>query len=466
MAKKQDNTWRTFLQTALIGVLALSFFGEPPPVVADTGSLKIVTFKVDVTPPVGDPLAYVPNDKVETPIYVSGIVLDDGKTRAVWVSCDYIGIYGEPFVTWTEMIAKQAGTATENVFLHSVHQHDSIRFAPHLNPKEGEDGPLVVNPEYGEKSLKDVAEAIAKAVSGPWQSVGKLLTGETRLGGLAGNRRLVDENGKFAHTRYSGKNPPALQAWPVGKIDPILRTICFESTEGKRIVALHFYATHPMAAYRRNMVGTDVPGRALRHVEESDSSVAQNIYFTGCGGDVTLGKYNLTGDAQSIERLGKRLGEGILNNLKWLEEQPIGPLVVKRVAFEVPFDSTTPSADGITGIQATSQRYFLETIDRWRQSSLARLSVGPKVHLLSFQLNELFVDYQLYAQSLIPEHFLATAAYGNGIYGYIPTRAAFEESGGYETSARACKVTAEIDETLRNALRHCFDEVINGPDIF
>jgi len=458
-------TQNIVLKAALVGVLALAFLSS---VAADSGDakLKIVTFKVDVTPPVGDPLAYVPNDKVETPIYISGIVLDDGNTRAVWVSCDYIGIYGESFVTWTEMIAKQAETAAENVFLHSVHQHDSIRFNPEINPKEDEAGPLAVNPKYCEKSLKDVSEAIAKAVSGPWQSVGKLLTGETRLGGLAGNRRLVDENGKFAHTRYSGKNPPALQAWPVGKIDPILRTICFENTEGKRIVALHFYATHPMAAYRRNMVGTDVPGRALRYVEENDSSVAQNIYFTGCGGDVTLGKYNLTGDIQSIKRLGKRLGEGILNNLRRLEEQPVGALVVKRVAFEVPFDPTILSADGLAGEQAVSRRYFLETIDRWRQSSLARLSIGPKVHLLSFQLNELFVDYQLYAQSLIPEHFLATAAYGNGIYGYIPTRAAFEESGGYETSARACKVTAEIDETLRDALRRCFDEVINGPDIF
>jgi len=446
-----------------MGAILLVFCGQGT---SFAENLKIVTFQVDVTPPIGEPLAYVPNEKVDTPIYVSGVVLDDGNTRAVWVSSDYIYICGESYITWTEMIAKQAGTTVENVFLHSVHQHDSIRWAPQYNPKEGEDGPLVVSPAYCEKSLKDVSDGIAKAVAGPWQSVGRLLTSEERLGGLAGNRRLVDENGRFAHTRFSGKNSPALQAWPVGNIDPILRTVCFENTDGKRIVALHFYATHPMAAYMRKMVSTDVPGRALRHVQENDDSVALNIYFTGCGGNITLGKYNLTGDAESIERLGKRLGEGILRNLRRLEEQPIGPLVVKRVTFEVPFNSSIAPASTYQGEHMQERRYVTETVDLWRQSSVARMSIGPKVHFLSFALGEVFVDYQLYAQSLVPEHFLAAASYGNGVYWYIPTKAAFEENGGYETSDRACIVTPEIDEVLRDALRRCLDEIINGPDVF
>jgi len=452
---------RFFLQVTTMGAIALAIWGQSI-AKAENTNLKIVTFQVDVTPPVGAQLAYVINEKIDTPIYVSGVVLDDGKTRAVWVSCDYIYICGESYNTWTKMIAKQAGTVPDNVFLHSVHQHDSIRWAPEYNPKPGEDGPLVVNPEYCEKSLADVSEAIAKAVAGPWQTVGKLLTAETRLGGLAANRRLVDENGQFAHTRYSGKNPPALQAWPVGKVDPILRTVCFENSEGRRIVALHFYATHPMAAYMRNMVSTDVPGRALRHVQENDDSVGLNIYFTGCGGDVTFGKYNLTGDAQSIDQLGTRLGEGMLRNLQRLEEQPIGTIEVKRVTFEVPFDPALRPAGEYSGEHSQERRYVMETIDLWRQSSLARMSIGPKVHLLSFTLAEVFVDYQLYAQSLIPEHFLGTAAYGNGVYWYIPTRAAFEENGGYETSDRACIVTPEIDAILRDAIRRCLTEVINA----
>ena len=456
---------RTFLQSAAAGTVAIALAEDVSAMqtadAKNSSGLKAVTFKVDVTPPVGATLAYVPNENIETPIYVSGIVLDDGKTRAVWVSCDYLYICGESYNVWTETIAKSADALPENVFHHSVHQHDSIRWAPEYNPQEGEDGPVIVEPEYCEKSLKDVSEAIAKAVAGPWQSVGKLLTSETRVGGLAANRRLVDENGQFAHTRYSGRNSPTVQAWSVGKIDPILRTVCFENTEGQKIVALHFYATHPMAAYRRKMVSTDVPGRALRHVVENDDSVALNIYVSGCGGDVTFGKYNPSG-IEGIELLGKRLGEAILHNLKHLEEQPLGPIDVKRVVVEIPFNPSISPHTEYTGGHASERRYLLKTLDRWRQSTVARMSLGPRVHFLSFAFGEIFVDYQLYAQSLIPEHFLATAAFGNGVYWYIPTKEAFQENGGYETSDLACVVTPEIDGFLREALRKCFAEIVSS----
>lgn len=468
---------RAFLKSTAMGAVALSSLEmnalANESLTSVTGSsanvdpkLKIVTFKVDVTPPPGEPLAYDINEKTDAPIYISGIILDDGVTRIAWVSCDYIYICGESYVIWSKAIAKAAGTTRTNVFLHAVHQHDSIRLAPEYNPKDGEKGPLVVSDEYCEKSLSAVTGAIKKATNGPWQRVVKLLTGETRVGGLAANRRLTDENGKFVHTRFSGKNPPNLQAWPTGKIDPILRTICFEGENGRKIAALHFYATHPMAAYRRKMVGPDVPGWALRYVEKQAGPEMLNVYFTGCGGDITFGKYNITGDAASIELLGKRLGDGILQNLQNLEEKPFGPLEVKRVTFNVPFNPDLKPASAYEGEHAQERRYLMETIDLWRQSTLARLSIGPKIHFLSFELGEVFVDYQLYAQSLIPEHFLATASYGNGVYWYIPTAAAFAEEGGYETSDRACIVTPEIDGILRKSIRDAFSEVIHAQNIF
>jgi len=427
--------------------------------------LKVVTFQVDVTPAIGEQMAYVLNEKVETPIYVSGIVLDDGTTRAVWVSCDYLYLCGEIHVLWTDEIAKSAKVPRDNVFLHSVHLHDSMFMAPGYNPKEDETTRMVVNPKYCDKSLKDVTGAIALAVAGPWQTVGKLLTSETRVGGLASSRRIYDETGRM-RPRLSGVNPPEVQALTTGIIDPILRTVCLENSAGYRIIALHFYASHPQSAYMRRMVSTDVPGRALRHVEENNQSVAQNIYFSGCGADVAFGKYNLTGDLNTIERLGKRLGEGMLRNLQRLEEQPLGPLVVKRVAFDVPFLDVIPLASECPGMRAPERRYFLETIDRWRTSTVAHMSIGPRVHFLSFEAGEVFVDYQLYAQSLIPEHFLATAAFGNGVYLYIPTGAAIAENAGYETGPGECLVKPEMDNALRNALRSCLDDIIKGSDEF
>ena len=58
-----------------------------------------------------------------------------------------------------------------------------------------------------------------------------------------------------------------------------------------------------------------------------------------------------------------------------------------------------------------------------------RLRIGP-VHLL-FLPGEAFVEYQLYAQSLRPDEFVAVAAYGESGPGYICCDAALTE-GGYE----------------------------------
>jgi len=82
-------TRRSFFKSSGLAAAGVVLAAQVSPATAQTETpvlatgLKIVTFKVDVTPPVGEPLAYDPNEKVETPIYVSGIVVDDGKTRAV-----------------------------------------------------------------------------------------------------------------------------------------------------------------------------------------------------------------------------------------------------------------------------------------------------------------------------------------------------------------------------------------------
>ena len=53
------------------------------------------------------------------------------------------------------------------------------------------------------------------------------------------------------------------------------------------------------------------------------------------------------------------------------------------------------------------------------------------------------MEYQLHAQGLVPERFLAVAAYGDCTAHYIPTAAQYDE-GGYEPENGAiCRREAE-----------------------
>lgn len=426
-----------------------------------TGSnLKAVRFRVDVTPPVGERIAYDITEKPGTPIYVSGIVLDDGTTRSAWISCDFIYLCGENVEQWRSSFAKIIGCPSDNIFLHSVHQHDTPLIYPQMY------GPSDVKPpstrpmtsaskSYCDSTLAAVSDTIAKAVAESWTPVAKVYTAEQRVGQLGAARSLVDEKGVCVGVRFSTCRNDKLREWPVGEIDTILRTICFEGKDGKKFVALHFYATHPMASYLRKMVGPDVPGFAVQYAQKHTPEL-MHIYFNGCGGNVTFGKYNLTGDQAAIESLGTRMGKAMLLNLDLLQERPIGPIRFIRSTLDVPFDLKRFNLPNTSLRRKTA----LRTLDHWKKATVTRFSLGPEIHALSIGLGEVCVEYQLYAQSLVPDLFLATAAYVNGVYEYAPLAKVFVE-GGCEASEQYCPVTPEIEPRLKAAIRDVLNDLRN-----
>jgi len=69
---------------------------------------------------------------------------------------------------------------------------------------------------------------------------------------------------------------------------------------------------------------------------------------------------------------------------------------------------------------------------------------------------ELFVEYQLNAQKLRPDLFVAMAAYGDYAPGYIGTEISYTQ-GGYETSARASKVAPTVEGVLMDAIKSLLD---------
>ncbi len=415
---------------------------------------RAVRFKVDVTPPVGAQMAYVINEKVEYPIYVSGIIFEDGKTRVVWASCDFIYICGETVLKWKSAIGQAAGVSPDNVFLHSVHQHDSMFVAPEFNPKPGENGKITIDPKYCEETLTKIVQAVKAAVTGTWTPIIRISTAEQRIGGLASGRRLLDKNGK-AVTRWSSCRDTAIRNMPIGTIDPILRTICFEKLDGDKFVALHFYTTHPMAAYLRKMVGPDVPGWAIRVMSKKMPDTL-HVYFTGCAGDITMGKYNTTGDTKAIEVLGNRLADALDRNMNLLIPHSTAEIKLVRSFVDVPFDMTRIKADSSDPHRA----YMYRTLDKWKKATITRMSIGTSIHAMSIGLGEVCVPYQLYAQSLVPEEFLAVAAYANGIYQYMPAAIAFQE-GGYESSEIACSVLPAIESNLKKAIAEVLADLVN-----
>ena len=88
--------------------------------------MRIAPFTVDITPPIGFPLAYSANDKADSPVFVRGLVIEDSGERVVLAAADVIGLYGLAYPQWRRAIAAAAKTPERNVLIHAVHQHDSL----------------------------------------------------------------------------------------------------------------------------------------------------------------------------------------------------------------------------------------------------------------------------------------------------------------------------------------------------
>src|SRR5687768_4745586 len=86
------------------------------------------TFRVDVTPPVGD---YVcgglsgPSIGVETPLELRGVLLEADAERCAIVVVDYCYLCGRSHRRLVDAVAKAAGLPPGRVAVHANHVHDA-----------------------------------------------------------------------------------------------------------------------------------------------------------------------------------------------------------------------------------------------------------------------------------------------------------------------------------------------------
>ncbi|MBL8219122.1 MAG: hypothetical protein JNL62_07825 [Bryobacterales bacterium] len=75
-----------------------------------SAALGIATFEADVTPAIGDPVAYVAARSIEDPLYAKGVVLTGAGKPIVLCAVDWIGIGNRGHDVFRAALAKAART--------------------------------------------------------------------------------------------------------------------------------------------------------------------------------------------------------------------------------------------------------------------------------------------------------------------------------------------------------------------
>lgn len=428
---------------------------EPEP------ALKIATFDVDATPPIGSMMAYNEVRRLDDlPLRCRGIVILGAGQSIVLCAVDWIGIANESHDAFREALAKAAGTTRERVAVHTLHQHDapaSDFTAEKLLKEAGVENLGRYEGTVARKLFGQVAEAVAAAVAKP-EPVTHAGWGVADVREVASNRRILGSDGKVRVTRYTATVDPAVRAEPEGVIDPQVSLLSFWNGE-RPVAVLSYYACHPQSYYRTGVPSPDFPGIA-RFVRGQAVPLALHVHFNGAGGNIGAGKYN-DGAKENRVTLALKLADGMRRAWEATEKFPIGPdkikwrvepvrlapgkhLIVERLQSDL--KSATPTI-------AFAAAEKLAYLGRWQAEKpieLGLLSVADARVL--HMPGELFVEYQLAAKAMRRDLRVAMAAYGD--YGpfYIGTSRAYDE-GGYETSLPATNVSPEAEPVLMTALK-------------
>ena len=442
------------------------------------GGLRIATFESDATPPIGYEMGYSTVKSIATPLQAKGVVITGAGQPIVMLSVDWGGVDGRARDEWHALLAKAAGTTPDRVTVHHLHQHDAPGAGFHIYDERARLGVperipagLPDKRQWARGVMENSAAALAKALKSA-KPVTHLGLGKANAERIASNRRIMGSNGRVAMHRQSTYtsvypaevaamlkvdadadghklsifHPKEAQDAPEGLIDPAVRVISFWNGN-RAVAALTYYASHPQVSFGKGIPTTDFPGLA-REQRQKETGVFQ-VYFTGAGGNITLGKYNDGSDRARAE-FADRLRDAMSRAWTATTRSPLTPadvewrttdisLPAKYGAFKdearaVAADTKRPNAERIAAISKYTRAQALE-----EGTTLAVLRLGNaySVHIPG----ESFVEYQLGAQAIRPNDFVAMAAYAEGL-GYIGHERAYGE-GGYEITVSQTTLTAE-----------------------
>lgn len=450
-------TRRRFLQSSLLAAAAVSARARA----AGAASLRIAPFRFDVTPPVGHPLCggwITPVVDCEDPLEAIGFVLLGAGKPIVVCVVDWTGILNEAHIAWRAALAQAAGTTPDRVAVQCVHQHDAPFVCLHserLVAAQG-DGMRVVDVAFFDQCLAR-ARAAVKAALPQARPVTHVAHGEARVEKVASNRRIaLGPDGKLRKQRGSSCKDPELIAMPEGVIDPMLKTVAFYDG-AEKLVACHYYATHPMSHYGKGHVSSDFCGLARKRRQKEEPGCA-HLYFNGAGGNIGAGKYN-DGSPEARVQLTQRIYDGIVASEKSLAPAPITRVQWKASNVLLP---TNPifKEDELRALLSDKKNIPANRIrPAMRIAWIRRVAQRTPIVVSALHVNsvamlhlpaESFVEYQLRAQQMQPRRFVATAAYGDGGPWYIPVKEEYSK-GGYEVSVANC--AEAVDAILTRGMR-------------
>jgi hypothetical protein len=448
---------------------------------AHAQQLKLGVAQVDITPPVGAPLAgyYYKRDAtgVHDPLHVKAMVLEQGGVKIAMAALDLVSIPRDIVESARAMVQQRIGLPPDHVMISATHAHTTpvVLTNPSRYNLEGKDKQIAQ--EYTNSLAGKIADAIVQA-NAKLQAV-EIKAGVGKETTLSFDRRFFMKDGTIGWN--PGKLNPKI-ALPAGPVDPGLPVLYFESPD----------ANKPIAAYVNFGLHQDTTGGleisadfsyTLGEVLKLVNGPGFFPMFTiGAAGNVVhldVSRPEPQRSYQEASRIGAVLAGDVL---KVIQASPAVKVSQIRVSdeilhFPVPH-YTQEEIDWATRTQATystpQAAPFLDLVKAARilelnarngkpvEAEVQVFTLGDKVAIVGFP-GEMFAEFGLQLKEDSPFPITIPAELANGALVYIPNQIAYEE-GNYEpTAARLPQGAGEklVNSALEQLLK-IFRENGNG----
>ncbi len=235
-------------------------------------AFKVGFSRVDITPPLGVPIAgyFVKRfaDGILDKLDCNCIAVSDGEKTALLYSLDLIGIRQATDDVYRAAISKATGVPYEGIFIACTHTHT---------------GPAVGRTEEGGEKIYDEFLGTRLCDAGVYAiqdlADATMYTGRSKAERVAFIRRYRMKDGSIRTN--PGVNNPEIDA-PIGTPDETVQVIRFKR-EGKKEVVVVNFQTHP-DVIGGCKISADWP-RAVRETMEGALPNVNCVYFNGTQGD-------------------------------------------------------------------------------------------------------------------------------------------------------------------------------------
>ena len=214
--------------------------------------------KTEITPPLGVELAgygyYLKRraTRVDDPLFVRAVALEDRGRTYVVVSCDILGLNRSIVGRVRAVLLDKHAITPAHVLIVSIHTHTAA-------PAIAHEGCGEVCPEY----VETLPGAILAACEDALSDMRRVTSLRFSMGRL---------DGRYAYNRAAEDGP----------VDDRARGFLLSRSE-RAPIALISYACHPVCRGRSTGVSADYPGRVCRMAEEKG---VLPVYLNGLCGDI------------------------------------------------------------------------------------------------------------------------------------------------------------------------------------